>query len=749
MRLGIETDLRAARAKLDTLLGTATAPTLLLDHAKGGDCDKTGRGDEREEEVGKPSPHDHNDGDVMHGEAGNKGDIELTRKIVHREEVGSPATRSVSSKKGEDSGPTASDDAGRGRGIGRQQSKGIVGRNRGTVNVKKNTPAAVYPSQHKRRSPVPEETTTARKPPQSKHKETHNSENVENTTKPTSTNRKEKAGLDPRHTASATEEQRPKKREKAQPQSVTNTTIRHNIAKDESKSVAVTMSDSLAEGELQEKGKVREHPCDADGTQALNGKEESLAADGFASAHSTMEKSRTKVGLESSPSKQDKNKASRNVAQTTSLVQENSATSRNSGRARSPRTSPLRAKGVPLSTAQLRRRPVSPRKEQTNDSSETGLSGTPRNTIRGQLGKFSHAAGESRPTENTQSLEASTTDKNEISRSSEGTVGETVTGTTASVPNAEAAGAAGRGERDRKDFSQKAVRGQMTTKPTSGQKTEGSSPGKVARAVTAQRPTSRSLAKAAKAKPALGGGPTRLGLTTKAKRASAGSCTDDATGAIAETLPPNPDIAAGRTGDALKPEKTEVDDSPGEELGGESTFINTTDKAIGEGIQEAGRTTAGRIRQDSSLEVDHELTAAFGQGAKAARNDGSGKGDAEEAGGGPTEDCGGGFIDALEQSANGHSAGDGHLLPSGVVHLAEALGVEVDRLRLEKAELEDTVAQLNVAAAQLYFVEYEQMKVCGGSRVVRAQEQSGVFGAKAVHGRCEIHPPLRGKHRSL
>lgn len=40
-----------------------------------------------------------------------------------------------------------------------------------------------------------------------------------------------------------------------------------------------------------------------------------------------------------------------------------------------------------------------------------------------------------------------------------------------------------------------------------------------------------------------------------------------------------------------------------------------------------------------------------------------------------------------------------------------ALRAEVDGLRLEKAELVDTLAQLNVAAAQLYLVEYEQMKV--------------------------------------
>lgn len=34
---------------------------------------------------------------------------------------------------------------------------------------------------------------------------------------------------------------------------------------------------------------------------------------------------------------------------------------------------------------------------------------------------------------------------------------------------------------------------------------------------------------------------------------------------------------------------------------------------------------------------------------------------------------------------------------------------------MERVELEDTIAQLNVAAAQLYRVEYEQMKVCANA----------------------------------
>lgn len=54
------------------------------------------------------------------------------------------------------------------------------------------------------------------------------------------------------------------------------------------------------------------------------------------------------------------------------------------------------------------------------------------------------------------------------------------------------------------------------------------------------------------------------------------------------------------------------------------------------------------------------------------------------------------------------SKGDGLIIENTSLG---ALRAEVDGLRLEKGELVDTLAQLNVAAAQLNLVEYEQMKV--------------------------------------
>lgn len=62
----------------------------------------------------------------------------------------------------------------------------------------------------------------------------------------------------------------------------------------------------------------------------------------------------------------------------------------------------------------------------------------------------------------------------------------------------------------------------------------------------------------------------------------------------------------------------------------------------------------------------------------------------------------------VEQLA-GLDTAEGCLL-EGVDRL-ECLRIEVEKLRLERAELEDTIAQLNVAAAQLFLVEYVQMKV--------------------------------------
>lgn len=61
------------------------------------------------------------------------------------------------------------------------------------------------------------------------------------------------------------------------------------------------------------------------------------------------------------------------------------------------------------------------------------------------------------------------------------------------------------------------------------------------------------------------------------------------------------------------------------------------------------------------------------------------------------------------ESVERHNArGDGCLVGSDHV---KSLRAEVDGLRSEKAELQDTIAHLNVAAAQLYLVEYAQMKV--------------------------------------
>ena len=59
----------------------------------------------------------------------------------------------------------------------------------------------------------------------------------------------------------------------------------------------------------------------------------------------------------------------------------------------------------------------------------------------------------------------------------------------------------------------------------------------------------------------------------------------------------------------------------------------------------------------------------------------------------------------------------------------DALRAKVNELHSEKVELEDTLAQLNVAAAQLYLVEYEQMKV----RLVLEAPHSSAWRVKNMH----------------
>lgn len=751
LRLGIETDLRAARSKLGKLLATATASTVLLDHTKGDDCDV---GEDREGQGEKLS--DYKYGDAMHGEAEHKGDSELSRKAAHRKGADSPAISSAPSKRREVSGTTAGGGAGRRQGIGNQQSKHGVGRNQGNRTVQENTSAAAGPSQQKRCFRAPQETKTARTLLQPKSEEICDSENAENRTKPTSNNRKKKTGLDPRHTTAATEGERPKKPEKARPQS-----IGRVGASDESKSVCATTSDSLGAAMLHEKGENSEHPSDADDAQTPKGNGESLVEDGCAAASSVEEKSCTIEGGEKSPSKQSSDKASRNAAQTTGSVQDSSTSSRNFGRARSPRTSPRRTKGFPSSTAQLRRLPASPRKGRSNDSRDTGQVDAANTKGGEQLENLSDVPDESRPTENIQGLEVSTIEKyNESLPRSEDAGGEKATDITESVAKAEVAGASGCGEGEKKGLSKKTGQAQTSTKSTRGQISGGSSPGKVVGAATTLKSTSRSLGKTVKAKPSLRGKgrtPTRLGLTTKAKRASAGNCADDATGPVPETLTQYPDVAAGGGEDRQEPEETQVDKSLGEEFGVESTPINTTDEALRGGESEAvgtargtasntdvdnGITTAGRSRQDSSLGVKHEVTAVSARGDKAAGNNGDDGGDVGSNCGRTIEESGGGSIEASEQSGDGND----HLLNKRVVDLAKALGVEVGRLRLEKAELEDTVAQLNVAAAQLYFVEYEQMKVCGASRVqiLKHKKTEAFSGPKLYEAAVRSHSPLCG-----
>lgn len=86
-----------------------------------------------------------------------------------------------------------------------------------------------------------------------------------------------------------------------------------------------------------------------------------------------------------------------------------------------------------------------------------------------------------------------------------------------------------------------------------------------------------------------------------------------------------------------------------------------------------------------------------------------GRGERGSGGGGLGAGAGGDCCSVVldELSAENCLSHDGQTVTLQARHLR----AEVDSLRSERAELEDTIAQLNVAAAQLYLVQYTQMKV--------------------------------------
>ncbi|CAB1114924.1 unnamed protein product [Ectocarpus sp. CCAP 1310/34] len=266
-------------------------------------------------------------------------------------------------------------------------------------------------------------------------------------------------------------------------------------------------------------------------------------------------------------------------------------------------------------------------------------------------------------------------------------------------------------------------RAKGTTKQERG-KAARSSPSKLTKGTIVRKPPNRLTGERAKTKyasTAESATPTRSLTATEGQQLSTKTATEDATGSPLPTSDPvDPSIAVEEMEDLQK--QAGGTEKHGDSLCGtqeESNYLDTTHKAAGdEGVEQAPRARGPIVNEDG---VGMPATAASSRRESISQEQRKLAGSADEGEAGDnlvTEDgdgtiegnCGGAAVVVSEEADPGRTVGGADLHFRSVADLAEVLRIEVDKLRLEKAELEDTIAQLNVAAAQLYLVEYEQMK---------------------------------------
>ncbi|CBN74661.1 hypothetical protein Esi_0037_0079 [Ectocarpus siliculosus] len=266
-------------------------------------------------------------------------------------------------------------------------------------------------------------------------------------------------------------------------------------------------------------------------------------------------------------------------------------------------------------------------------------------------------------------------------------------------------------------------RAKGTTKQDRG-KAARSSPSKLTKGAVVRKPPNRLTGEKAKTKSAStaeSAAPTRSLTATEEQQFSRETATEDATGSSLPTSAPvDPGVTVEEMEDVQKQEGRA--EKHGDSLCGtqeELTCLDTTHKTAGdEGVEQDVR-ARGPIVNEEGVDIPATGASARRESISQEKRKLAGPADGGEAGDNlVTEDgdgtiegyCGGGAVVVSEDADPGRTVGGADLHLRGVVDLAEVLRVEVDKLRLEKAELEDTIAQLNVAAAQLYLVEYEQMK---------------------------------------
>lgn len=754
LRMGVETDLRAARAKLDSLFGSAITASPSPDLPRG-----NGPGEMRGENVepcggeGAPSPPE---GGAVGHTAGAKERGNGKSNSTDKDGSGS-SPPFVSSTRGKGSRAMAGARPGRGRNVGPQTPGRGTSNNRGSVSVPIDaaTPfdAGSTPSEESRGSRAKRTTATPKHSKVSAELSPRCPRGDADVATGTigAHNRKRKGVRDPPKAIGNPDGGSLKKQENVRAQGTA------SGGAVEGDDAGIVAADHIAEGAAG--AKKRRSSCVEQAAHENEGERGQLArsdvikapgekgkgtrneeypnGDVCATVSSTSEEANAAAGAEHHLQGRGNPSANEETIKT-STVTKNGALTGLVTQARTPRTSPRRPKGAPQAAAQLRRAP-----------------GSPRGLISSGKGAIVHSAAgrEARPEEGNQETPAGGSDGSMPASASclisdhdpggtsaakhesfetTGTVlacevlldgnGETVAdemedGRQSGVPEAVEHAVSTETMIPKRDILPKGP-----TKQNRARIAQRSLHGKAGRG---NLPNTRPRGKTAKIKAvprAAGATPTRLGTTMKARRLTQ----DGEVRALATGSPPLDMNVAAKESEEVQETKAAEEDgvlifedgeespSPEEEARKEAKVDESSGKDERASTADEGgeklTATAGPIQPKCPLEAHHVLTAASGGEPVVVDGD---KGLGED--GQETGDLRGGLTAVPEQPAPGGTDGYGGLpLPLGLADLAEALRIEVDMLRLEKGELEDTVAQLNVAAVQLYIVEYQQMKVRGG-----------------------------------
>lgn len=745
LRLGVEADLREARVKLDSLFGSAMTASLQGPsyHSKGDDPRET-RGKDRETcgGVGAPSPPGgFGAGDTM--EAKGTGNDKNNNRD---NDVGVSSPNHDSSVRGKGSRVKGEARSNVKQKMGTQRLGRGAGKNRGSATVPLDADTIPFRAFREmtttRKAP---KVTTEESPPTSR-----GDTQVANSTIG-ARNRRRKGARDPLKKATDTSEGGDlKEQENVRAQRTANDSAveRDNAsivaADDNAKDAGRTNKrTSCIEQAANERGNNCGQSPSSSGIQAPgeNGeaasKEESPPRNNCPTSASVAEEAGVVAGAQRQPLGSGGASVNDETVKISRATKKNASVG-NVTQVRSPRASPRRPKDAPKAAARLRRVPSPPRDRTSSskgdvahspaakevaaagnnhetpdaDDSDSKMPANASHVISGDNpGEISAAAEEGVETRGTALQSEGFPD-------GEGTTGEILADAVEDVLHAGVPETEKHIPRDKDIIPKKDALPKAPPKQNRARAAQGAFHGKGGKGNLAKTRLAGKTAKIKTVPRAVGGAPTRLGSTMKARR-----LTQD--GSLAARASVDPDFAAR---EAEKAEGTKADEENGLLLAGDvaesASCVQVTGEVAGEGDlgeEGRGRSTTndgeGEVKapagptQTECPSVAHHMLEAGSEEEPVVVERPTGIGEVGEGTGGHRD----GLIVAPEEQIPGHTDGSDKLpFPTGLADLAEALRIEVDTLRLEKAELEDTVAQLNVAAAQLYIVEYQQMKVCDG-----------------------------------